>query len=224
MPPDVSVVVPSLGDGAAVARLLVTGLSPDPRVELILVDGGADLWLETLAAARPDVRLVRSAPGRGVQMNRGAEAASGEWLLFLHADSTLPDGWVDAITTTAPHQVGGWFRFGLDHPAWQARLIERAVAVRVGLCRLPYGDQGLFVRRAQFVTMGGYAPLSLMEDVEFVRRLVRTGPVAEPDLVLRTSARRWVRDGWIRRSVRNVTLLLLYFVGVPAVRLARWYR
>ena len=114
------------------------------------------------------------------------------------------------------------FQFALDDRAWQARLIERGVALRVRLFRLPYGDQGLFVRRRTFAALGGYREIALMEDVEFVRRLVTAGRVVELPHALVTSARRWRRDGWFRRSARNLTLLSLYFCGVPPRVLARW--
>jgi rSAM/selenodomain-associated transferase 2 len=223
MSAQVSIIVPVLSDADAAARLLEQ-IPPDPDVDIVLVDGGADVRLDALAAGRDDVRLVRSAPGRSRQMNAGAAASSdSEWLWFLHADSRLPPGWKRAVTS-APGQVrGGWFRFALDDPAWQARCLETAVRWRVRLFRLPYGDQGMFVRRSTFDALGGFRDLPLMEDVEFARRLVRAGPVADLPLPLRTSSRRWRRDGWVRRSARNLGLLLLYFAGVSPHRLAAWY-
>ena len=110
-----------------------------------------------------------------------------------------------------------------DFGAGQARFIERAVKWRIRLLSLPYGDQGIFVRRQTFAALGGYRDISLMEDVEFVRRLVTAGRVVELPLALVTSARRWRRDGWFRRSAKNMTLLGLYFCGVPTRVLARWY-
>jgi hypothetical protein len=89
--------------------------------------------------------------------------------------------------------------------------------------RLPYGDQGLFVRAAVFNVLGGFRDLPFLEDVEFVRRLVRAGRVVEVSLPLRTSPRRWRRDGWFRRSARNSLIVSLYFAGVSPARLARWY-
>jgi rSAM/selenodomain-associated transferase 2 len=156
-------------------------------------------------------------------MNAGAASASGEWLLFLHADSRLPPGWIDHLRRVPGDAVGGWFRFALDDAAWQARVIERGVAWRVRLFRLPYGDQGLFVRPNAFRALGGFHELPLMEDVEFVRRLKRAGRLFQLPVPLVTSARRWRRDGWFRRSAGNLVLLACYFAGVSPVRLARWY-
>ncbi len=220
--PKVSLIVPVLGDDEALAVLLGE-LPPNPLVEIVVVDGGASRAVAAAVVSRPDVRLLHAAPGRGRQMNAGAGAARGEWLLFLHADSRLPPGWLAAIVERAREAVGGWFLFALDDRAWQARWIERGVALRVGLLQLPYGDQGIFVRRRTFAAIGGYREIPLMEDVEFVRRLRSAGPVAEVPLPLTTSARRWRRDGWLRRSLRNLGLVSLYFAGVPPARLARWY-
>jgi len=156
-------------------------------------------------------------------MNAGAAAARGAWLLFLHADCTLPGHWQDAIAQLPENTEGGWFQFALDDPCWQARMIEHGVRWRVRVFRLPYGDQGLFVRRSTFGHIGGYRPIALMEDVDFVRRLTARATVIELPLAMKTSARRWRRDGWFIRSARNVALVSLYFAGVSPARLARWY-
>jgi rSAM/selenodomain-associated transferase 2 len=190
-----------------------------------------EVALEALRASLPvDPRLevVVSEPppvGRGAQMNAGARRASGAWLLFLHADSRLAPGWLDALVeaTRDPGVCGGWFRFALDAPAWQARAIERLVRLRVRLFHLPYGDQGLFVRRDVFEALDGFREWPLMEDVDFVRRLARRGRVVELPIPLATSPRRWERDGWFRRSARNLAILTLYFLGVAPARLARLY-
>jgi rSAM/selenodomain-associated transferase 2 len=222
--PFVSLIVPVLGDTAA-ARALLASLGPSDEVEVVIADGGADAELEALAAARADARLVRTAPGRGRQMNAGAAVAASRWLLVVHADSQLPRGWLEALAEADRHGevVGGWFRFRLASRAWQSRLIAALVAWRVRLFRLPYGDQGIFVRRDVFEALGGYRDLPLMEDVDFVHRLVRAGRTYEPALAVTTSARRYERDGWFRRTTRNLALVTLYFAGVSPARLARWY-
>jgi rSAM/selenodomain-associated transferase 2 len=220
--PKVSVIVPVLADDEALTALLGQ-IPPDSGVDLVVVDAARSSAVAAAVAGRTDVRLIHAPQGRARQMNAGAEVARGEWLLFLHADSRLPDGWLSILEERCGGAVGGWFGFALDDPAWQARWIERGVAWRVRLFRLPYGDQGIFVRRSAFEALGGYEEVPLMEDVDFVRRLRAAGPVVELPLALTTSARRWRQDGWLRRSVRNVCLVILYFAGVPPVRLARWY-
>ena len=223
--PLVSLIVPVLEDSAA-AGPLRTSLAPSDEVEVVLVDGGQDTRIDGLAAGRSGIRVVRTSPGRARQMNAGAAVAAARWLLFLHADSRLPHGWLEAIREADRHRevVGGWFRFRLESEAWQARVIGHLVAWRVRLFRLPYGDQGIFVRRETFETLGGYRDMPLMEDVDFVHRLARAGRVHEPALEVTTSARRYERDGWFRRTTRNLTLVTLYFAGVSPARLARWYQ
>jgi rSAM/selenodomain-associated transferase 2 len=223
MSPRVTIISPVLGDADAL-RALLRQLPATPDLEIVVVDGGEDPEIDAAVSAHGGAMLRRSPPGRARQMNAGAAGATGEWLLFLHADSTLPPEWLAAIAGLGDAPAGGWFRFALDDAAWQARVIERLVAWRVRHLRLPYGDQGLFVRRRIFERLGGFPEIPLMEDVEFVRRLVRAGPMAELPLALGTSSRRWRCDGWWRRSLKNVTILTLYVVGVPPAPLARWYQ
>lgn len=202
--------------------MLVSVIIPVYRDEQAL----AELHAQMPADSRIEVIVASPPPlGRGAQMNTGAARAHGTWLLFLHADSRLPPGWLDEFEkiTRDPSLVGGWFRFALDAPNWQARAIEWLVALRVRIWKLPYGDQGIFVRADVFKRLGGYADWPLMEDVDFVRRLRQAGRVAELPLSLTTSARRWERDGWFRRSSQNLLLVGLYFLGVKPHRLARWY-
>lgn len=218
--PLLSVIVPVLDDRAAAERLLAQ-IGSDPEVELLVVDGGHDEGLER--AVTGGARLLRAPAGRARQMNAGAALARGDWLLFLHADSILPDGWLHSFRECTANADAGWFRFALDDPAWQARVIEWGVRWRVHRLRLPYGDQGLFIRRDLFRALGGYRDLPLMEDVDFIRRVAPRARLIELPVTLTTSARRWRRDGWFRRSARNVALLTLYFLGIPPARLARWY-
>jgi rSAM/selenodomain-associated transferase 2 len=223
MAPLVSVIVPVLDD-RELARQLIARIPIDRRVEIVVAEAGREPGLELLTQDRPDVKVTHAERGRGRQMNAGAGLSRGEWLLFLHADTQLPTDWLDSFEKAIrPDADGGWFRFALDDPAWQARMIEQGVALRVRLFRLPYGDQGLFVRRQTFVGMGGFRDMPLMEDVDFVRQLTRSGRVVEIPQAITTSARRWRRDGWFRRSARNLGLLGLYFCGVSPARLAKWY-
>jgi rSAM/selenodomain-associated transferase 2 len=224
--PLVSVVIPSRGDAALLAVLLAD-LPPSAGVETIVSRAGPVEPAEAaLQASRPDVQWVDGHPGRGVQLNAGAAEARGRWLWFVHADSRLPANWFDVfrgLESVVPPLVGGSFAFHLDSPAWQARVLERGVALRVRWFGLPYGDQGLFVRRDVFSAMGGFQPLPLMEDVEFVRRLTRQGRVQHLSQQMTTSPRRWERDGWWWRSCANLLTLAGYFAGIHPGRLARRY-
>ncbi len=188
--------------------------------EVILADGGSTDGVAELTGPR----LITAPRGRGSQLAAGAAAARGQWLLFLHADTRLEEGWEAAVgAALARPEVAHHFRFALDDASPQARRLEAAVAWRCRWLALPYGDQGLLIARALYDAVGGYAPIPLMEDVDLVRRLGRARLAALPARAV-TSATRWRRDGWWRRSARNLTTLSLYFAGVPPERLARFYR
>jgi rSAM/selenodomain-associated transferase 2/rSAM/selenodomain-associated transferase 1 len=221
--PFVSVVIPVWRDVAGVADAAASASGEE--VEII----AAAAWEDAAAvgAARragERLRWVFARRGRGNQMNAGAAAAAGEWLLFLHADSVLPDGWLHDIRSAADTGcAAGCFRFGLAAAGWRPRMWERLVALRVRLFDLPYGDQGLFVRRDLFEAVGGYPDMPLMEDVELVRRIHGRTRLYKATSAVVTSARRWERDGWFRRSATNLTILLRYRLGADVRRLARHY-
>ena len=215
-----SVIVPTLNAADGLEATLAT-LSPSD--EVIVVDGGSRDASVALARGW-GAQVVETAPGRGGQLAAGAGRASGDWFLFLHADTVLGPGWRAAVDD---HAAGGaekaaCFRFGLDDASPQARRLERWVAVRVALLALPYGDQGLLIHRDLYARLGGYRPLPLMEDVDLVRRIGRRRLTVLP-VRAETSARRWRQDGWLARSARNLFCLALFFVGVPAARIARLY-
>jgi len=217
-------IVPVLHDTAQLAALLAS-LERPTEMELIVVDATTDDEAASLRREYADVVWLTSAPGRAVQMNRGAAAARGRWLLFLHADSRLPPDWMETVRDAEQADaVGGSFRFTLQSNAAAARVIERGVAWRVRRLNLPYGDQALFVRRDVFDTLGGFTPMPLMEDVDFVRRLSRRGRLLHSPRPVATSPRRWEQEGWIRRTALNLAVLGLYGLGVRPATLARLYR
>lgn len=223
--PFVSVIIPVLKDLEVLAELL-DRLRPTRDVELVVVAGEApDAQMRDLHLRHPAVTWLESPPGRAIQMNRGARCAHGRWLLFLHADTRLAPGWLAELQRLDDEAncVGGSFRFELDSAAVMARVIERGVALRVRWLDLAYGDQALFVRRSVFERLDGYREMPLMEDVDLVRRMRQEGRLAHSRLAARVSARRWERDGWIRRSVENVTLVTLYGLGMSPDRLAGMY-
>jgi rSAM/selenodomain-associated transferase 2 len=216
----VSVIIPVYRDAEALARTL-EDLSGS---ELIVCSTPGDDSLTTLRLARSDIVWVEAARGRARQMNAGAAVARGDWLVFLHADTCLPRRWQRAIKEA--DEAGGrfaigCFRFALDSKSPFARLIEIGVRLRVRLFGLPYGDQALFITREVFEDLGGYDDLPIMEDVDLVRRARSRGRLFRSRLPAVTSARRWERDGWIRRTARHLALILLYFYGVPPARLVR---
>lgn len=222
---EISVVIPVWRDTASLLTLF-SHVPSRPDVEVI-VAATPDEYPEIVAATavKPGVRVVAGGRGRGVQMNAGARAASGTWLLFLHADSHLPPGAFAEIASLSadPQTVGGAFRFALDAPGWRPRFMEWGTAQRTRWFQLPYGDQGIFVRRAVFNQLGGYHEAPLMEDVDLVRRLRRVGKLHRSRLKLLTSARRWRQDGWFTRMFRNWTLMIRYAMGADLRRLARRY-
>lgn len=216
-----TVVIPSLNAAEGLGACLAALEGAD---EILLVDGGSSDNSVSIAA-RAGVRVIAGRRGRGRQLHAGAQEAKGDWLLFVHADTRLGASWRKAVAAhiaTAPG-CAGYFDLQLDDGAWQARVIERGVAVRERLLGLPYGDQALLISRRLYDDIGGFRPLALMEDVDLVRRLGR-GRLRPLDATALTSAERWRRDGWFRRSARNLACLALYGLGVGPDRLARFYR
>jgi rSAM/selenodomain-associated transferase 2 len=215
----ISIIIPVFLDADALARTL--DATHFDGAEVIVAAAEGDGSVAALRASRADLIWVTAPRGRARQMNAGAAAAHGEWLLFLHADTRLPPGWRAAVDRAhADARVNlGCFRFALDSPSPAARLIEMGVRLRVRIFSLPYGDQALFVRREAFVGLGGYSDLPIMEDVDLVRRLRETGRLYAASEEAVTSARRWEEDGWLRRTARHLRLIVRYFAGVHPERL-----
>ena len=229
----VSVVIPVLRDSVKLERLLdVLGQQRRNvgferyQYEVIVANGDeTDLGVSGLKRKFSYVKWISSKPNRGLQMNEGAQLAVGKWLLFLHADTYPSHGWFDEFKSinNSSREMWGALTFQIASLDWKARVVELGVSWRVRWFGLPYGDQGLFVRRTVFEKMGGFLPVALMEDVELARRLQKESAFLIMDSTVEVSARRWERDGWICRSSTNVFLLFLYFFGVSPDRLARCY-
>ncbi len=220
---ELSIIIPALNAAPHLAATL-TALS-GAAAEVILADGGSTDPTRAIAGAA-GARIVLAPRGRGSQLAAGAAVATTPWLLLMHADTRPGQGWQAAVAAfmADPANAGraAYFRFALDDPAPQARRLEGAVAWRCRLLALPYGDQGLLVRRDLLVAIGGIRPLPIMEDVDLVRRLGRARLVGL-DIPFVTSAERWRRDGWWGRSARNLGCLALWFLGVSPARIARLY-
>ncbi len=222
-----SVIIPALNAGQVLGPTLdaVSAARRFLPCETIVVDGGStDDSVQV--ATRHGAIVLDSPRGRGVQLAAGAAAAAGDWFFFLHADTRPQDGWIPALRKfiNAPdsQRRAAVLRFRLDDRALAARLVERAVAIRTGLFRLPYGDQGLLIGRAFYEELGGYARIPLMEDVDIVRRIGRSR-LSVLNAAGLTSAERYRRDGYLLRPLRNLVCLALYKAGVSPRTISSLY-
>jgi rSAM/selenodomain-associated transferase 2 len=224
----VSIVMPTLNEERGVERALLRALASSCH-EIVVVDGGSrdrtcDL-VASVQATSPCVRVVVSEPGRAGQMNAGAALCSGDVLLFLHADTLLPEGAVAAMERALNDArcVGGRFDVAFDPDTGWGWLIARMMNWRSRWSGIATGDQALFVRREIFQRLGGFPDLPLMEDVELSRRLKREGRLASLPIKVVTSYRRWEQGGPLRTILRMWTLRTLYWLGIdPRVLAARY--
>ena len=227
----ISVIIPTLNAERWLSETL-TALIPaavDGLIrEAIVVDGGStDRTLAIVEAAGAE--LVRADGGRGSQLAAGAAKARFPWLLFLHADTAPAPGWereaslfMERVDSGARPAAAAAFRFALDDIGVRPRVLERLVALRCAALRLPYGDQGLLIPKRLYEEIGGYRPLPLMEDVDLVRRLGRRRIVMLGARAV-TSAERFRREGYARRSARNLICFMLYTLRVPTHVIRRIY-
>lgn len=227
-----SIVVPLLNERKALAAL-IRHLSTTRADEIVLVDGGSNDgsvdWLrQQVLPNLPNCFLLETRSGRAWQMNVGAQAAQSDMLLFLHADTQLPNG-AKAEICRARDKNYFWGRFDVSfNPASRIDLAMRVIGffmnIRSRLSSIATGDQALFVDRALFLSVGGFENISLMEDVAFSKRMKQYGVPFCSALKVRTSARRWQQGGVVRTVLLMWWLRLAYFCGMPADRLERWYR
>lgn len=217
-----TIIVPTLNAAVELEQHLVALGNTD---RIVIADGGStDATLAIAAQFRATV--VATSRGRGTQMRAGAQEARTEWLLFLHADTRLEDGWRDAVASHLQRAdaltKAAVFRFALDDSSAAARRLERMVAWRGRVLGLPYGDQGLLIHRTLYDAVGGFPDIPLMEDVAIIRQIGRHRLCVLNARAI-TSATRWQRHGWLRRSARNLACLGLYFAGVSPAVIAKVY-
>ena len=225
----ISIVMPALNEAGTIAKVLAH-IHPLPNVEVILVDGGS-IDDTGAIAARLGVRVISAAKGRAHQMNVGARAATGEILLFLHADTILPLNFETMVRATLqvplsrskPVPIAGAFALQIDDPLPSLRAIERLVAWRSRWRQMPYGDQAIFLTAETFQELGGFVDLPIMEDFELIRRLQRRGRIEILAAPVVTSARRWLQRGVWQTTLLNQAIVIAYLVGVSPIRLANWY-
>jgi rSAM/selenodomain-associated transferase 2/rSAM/selenodomain-associated transferase 1 len=220
----ISIIIPALDEADNIAPAF-SALNRRDGVEVIVVDGGSSDGTADLARSK-GATVLASVPSKARQMNAGAEAATGDILLFLHADTQLPE-YFEAPIIDAINQSGvaaGAFQLSIDSDVKGLRFIERVANRRARHLQAPYGDQGIFVTKTLFEEIGGYPDMSIMEDFELIRRLRRKGKIAILDQYVKTSPRRWQNLGIFKTWLINQIIIVAYLLGVPPERLSRWYR
>ncbi len=223
-----SIIIPVVHEGERINELIeyLKRLDSEKNVEMIIVDGAPEG--DTLRAIHSNnVIKISSEKGRAKQMNAGASVAHGEILIFLHADTELPPHALRKINSFMERKkyVGGAFDLGIKSDKFIFKVIGNFASIRSRLNRIPFGDQSLFIRREYFNQIRGYKEIPLMEDMELMRRIKKSGDKIRIfyDRVM-TSPRRWEKEGVIYCTLRDWILQVLYFLGISPDKLAKFYK
>ncbi|MDZ8261204.1 TIGR04283 family arsenosugar biosynthesis glycosyltransferase [Nostoc sp. ChiQUE01b] len=220
----ISIIIPVINEAGNIKEAIAT-TQPSINIEVIVVDGGSKDDTVEIAQSL-GVKVISSSPGRAIQMNAGAVAASGEILLFLHADTRLPTGFDEMIRIALqqPGTVAGAFKLRIDASLLSLRWVEWGVNVRSHFYQMPYGDQAIFLTKEVFQQIGGFPELPIMEDFELMHRLKRIGRIVIIPTPVITSARRWLQKGVFKTTLLNQFIIIAYLLGVSPERIRRWYR
>jgi rSAM/selenodomain-associated transferase 2 len=220
----ISIIIPTWNEEKNIVTV-ISGIQSSDNLEVILVDGGSQDNTVNLAKVL-GVTVISSPPGRAIQMNTGAAVASGDILLFLHADTKLPPDFDRLIRAALqqPGVVAGAFTLGIDAPQWGLRLVEWGVKWRSLLWQLPYGDQGIFLTKSMFMEIGKFPELPIMEDFELMQRLKKRGKITIVPVPVMTSARRWLKKGIFQTTLINQIVIIGYLLGISPERIRGWYR
>ena len=219
----ISVIIPTLNEAVILEKSIAAVRCHSPH-EIIIADGGSED--DTLRIAEKfGLPVVDSPPGRALQMNAGAESASGDVLFFLHADSRVDETSYQKMVAVMrqENKVGGAFSLAIESEKPALKIISGFATLRAKHLNLVYGDQAIFVRTGVFREMGGFPSLPICEDLAFYRRLMEKGPTVILEEKTFTSARRWVTEGIFFTSLRNSVIATLFLLGFPPRILSKWY-
>ncbi len=219
----ISVIIPTLNEAQSIAACLERLYHQPQSFEVIVADGDSQDQTSEIVSHFPRVKQVFSTRGKGRQMNAGADLATGDILLFLHADTYLPPDGFRLIHTVMsdPNVVGGSFSLSFD--CRNLFLKFYALCSRINHILFTYGDQTLFVGKEAFRTIGGYKDIPIMEDIDIQLKLRRMGKFKKIDTPVVTSARRYLKYGVLRQQILNTVLVILYYSGVSPATLKRFY-
>ena len=224
IPGKISVIIPALNEADNIAETLLS-IGQGNTIQVVVADGGSQDNTVSIAESL-GAKVISVQPPRSKQMNRGAATATGDVLLFLHADTRLPKNFDRLIldSLAQPGVAAGAFALGIDAPTPALRLIERIANWRSRFLRIPYGDQGIFMLSRVFHEAGGFSDLPIMEDFELIRRLRRKGDIITLSASVLTSSRRWQNLGILKTTLINQLVVIAYYMGIPPKTIARLYR
>jgi rSAM/selenodomain-associated transferase 2 len=220
----VSIIVPTLNEAQGLRDTLTQIQQLCPH-ELVVSDGGSDD--NTLEIAKNFTEhVVRGPAGRALQMNAGAQIATGDIFIFLHADCRIEPASYEKMlhSLKSSEKIGGAFSLCIDSDKWSLRLITRLANLRSKFFGMAYGDQAFFVKNSTFQQMNGFAELPICEDIDFFKRLRKLGPVILLKEKSLTSPRRWIKEGIWFTTLRNILITILFELGFPPRILTKWYQ
>lgn len=223
---NLSIIIPVLNEEKILSKILSNLVIENEKVEIIFVDGGSKDNTVNLIKHQGFNLIQSSIAQRSYQMNLGAEKAQGEILLFLHGDTILPDNYLELIANILANKkvVAGAFELKIAQEKLIFRLVESLVNWRSHLLKLPYGDQGIFLKKEIFQQINGFSNLAIMEDFELIKRLQKLGKIAIIRTPVKTLARRWEKLGILKTTVINQLIIIGYYLGFDSNQLAKFYR
>lgn len=224
IPGNISVIIPALNEADNIAETLLS-IGHENNIQVIVADGGSQDNTVSIAESL-GAKVINVLPPRSKQMNEGAAEATGDVLLFLHADTRLPKNFARLVlrSLARPGIVAGAFELRIDAPTPGLRLIERIANWRSRCLRTPYGDQGIFMLSRVFHEAGGFSDFPIMEDFELIRRLRKKGEIITLSAPILTSSRRWQNFGILKTTLINQLVIIAYYMGIPPATIARLYR